>query len=103
MARRLPKNRDMQLAAIGRVLDLVDAYLSTHPEELLVAVGTASSPKCGLMTIGELRTHVQSARLLNVLPQRRKRTSRGGNVRRPRPSTVDTLERSLSEAGGRSR
>jgi hypothetical protein len=87
-------DRDEQLAAIAHILDSVDTWLSRIEQE--------SAPESGMVTAGALRTYVQSARLLNVLPQRKKRT-RAATVRPPRRSTVDTLERSLSGVGGRSR
>lgn len=52
-----------QLEGIARVLDLVDGYMGTQPQQTLLAFDG------GLMTWAELREHVQYARKLPVLPK----------------------------------
>ena len=66
-------NRDDQLQAIARVLDLLDGYLGNMPEALHAWDG-------GMMTTSELRQHVAAARKLDVLPpaKRKRATKRTG-------------------------
>lgn len=63
-----PKNVSQaeQLRALRRVLRLLDGYISTQDQDLLLAYAG------GLMTWRELRRHIRSALKLPVLKQHRK-------------------------------
>lgn len=59
MSRQTKQQKELE--AIGRVLELVDGYLSTLPQKALTAWDG------GMMTWEELRMHVQAARKLKCL------------------------------------